>query len=328
MKKFTKVLKSILTVIAIILLGVIGYLRLPVLSYYLASDARFTIPDIHKGFIPQGIALDPDTNLFYITGYTKDHSASPIYIVDPTRETPDKKILMANSDGSAFTGHAGGLSVLDGKVYVAGGNDACVYAFDLNELNQASSGSSVASCGTVNLKTDDDDIQVSFTTVHDGSLYVGEFYREENYPTNPLHHVKSSFGTNHSLLVKLELDGDEATPVMAYSIRDLIQGACFDNGNLILSASYSVPFSHFYVYDESKADSSQTLTVLGKEIPLVILDGASQTHDLKLAPMSEEIEMYNGQLYTMCESASNKYIFGKLSGAVKVYATDMQKFMN
>lgn len=212
MKKLTKVLKSIIIVIVIILLGAIGYLRLPVLSYYMASDSTFTIPDI----------------------------------------------------------------------------------------------------------------QVSFTTVHDGSLYVGEFYREENYPTNPLHHVESSSGTNHSLLVKLDLNGDEASPVMAYSIRDLIQGACQDNGNLILSASYSVPFSHFYVYDEGKADAGQTLTVLGKEIPLTVLDDKSLTADLKLAPMSEEIEMYNGQLYTMCASASNKYIFGKLSGASKVYATDMQ----
>lgn len=327
MKKTAKIVTIIMAVIALILIGAIGYLRLPVLPYYLASDATFKIPDINNGFIPQGISLDSETNLFLITGYTKDHSASPIYVVDPSSQKSYNKVLMANPDGSAFDGHAGGLSVLNGKVYVAGGDKACVYAFDLDEIYNAPFESTVSYSDIIDLSTDDDDIRVSFTTVHDDSLYVGEFYREENYPTNALHHMKTSSGTNHSLLVKLDIDGNTATPVMAYSIRDLIQGALFDNDRIVLSESYGVPFSHFYVYSNDEDVSEQTLSVLGVQVPLVILDDSSLSAKIKLAPMSEEIEMYNGKLYTMCESASDKYIFGKLSGASKVYATDMNKLI-
>ena len=42
--------------------------------------------------------------------------------------------------------------------------------------------------------------------------------------------------------------------------------------------------------------------------------------------MAEEIAAVDGKLYTMCESATNKYIFGKFTSAKYCYATDLSKY--
>ena len=65
------------------------------------------------------------------------------------------------------------------------------------------------------------------------------------------------------------------------------------------------------------------VTVSGISIPLYELDSASLIKDYKFAPMSEEIVFVDGKLYTMCESASDKYIFGNLTNAKWCYYTDL-----
>ena len=51
-----------------------------------------------------------------------------------------------------------------------------------------------------------------------------------------------------------------------------------------------------------------------------VLDNASLIESIKIAPMSEEISITNGKCYIMCESASNKYKFGKLTGGKWCYS--------
>ena len=62
-------------------------------------------------------------------------------------------------------------------------------------------------------------------------------------------------------------------------------------------------------------------------VPRYVLDSSTQKGDIKLAPMSEEIVIVDGKLYTMCESATNKYIFGKFTSAKYCYATDISKYV-
>ena len=53
--------------------------------------------------------------------------------------------------------------------------------------------------------------------------------------------------------------------------------------------------------------------------------GSRLEKDYKIAPMSEEIVLVGGKTYVMCESASDKSIFGKLTSANFCYATDLEK---
>ena len=84
-------------------------------------------------------------------------------------------------------------------------------------------------------------------------------------------------------------------------------------------------FSHLYEYDLSKSATGGKVTLMGAELPLYSLDNGSLTADYKIAPMSEEIVLVDGKTYVMCESASDKYKFGKFTGAKWCYATDLTK---
>lgn len=93
-----------------------------------------------------------------------------------------------------------------------------------------------------------------------------------------------------------------------------------------MSSSWGTAQSHIYQYDESLLQLQGNILLLGTELPLYALDRAALRRDGVIAPMSEEIAIVDGKLYTMCESASNKYIFGKFTSAKWCYATDVETF--
>ena len=119
------------------------------------------------------------------------------------------------------------------------------------------------------------------------------------------------------------LFGLDPVPVKAYSLPDLVQGMCFAGGKVYLSTSYAVAFSHIFVYDDAKAEAQGEIDGEKGKLPLYALDSAALVDDLKFPPMAEEIEILDGRIYTMCESASSKYIFGKLTGGKWCYATKL-----
>lgn len=100
---------------------------------------------------------------------------------------------------------------------------------------------------------------------------------------------------------------------------------CLDGtGNMNLSNSYGPAFFHISRYTGTKEEGS--VTGLGQTVPRYVLDSSTQTAEFKLAPMAEEILVVDGKLYTMCEAATDKYIFGKFTSAKYRYATDISKY--
>lgn len=325
-KKLGFILIGICSFIALVLIIFVCCIKIPVSDYYEMSKRDFKIPEIGKGFIPQGISYDETSGDFYLTGYENNGSASPIYIVDRENKKLERKILMTNPNGSPSSIHAGGLSYYNGMLYVAGAEASCLYVYNPADIRNASNGDNVSYTSAVDLSMGGDNISVAFTTVHDGLLYVGEFYRNPNYLTNELHHVDTKDGKQRALLVGLNINGDQATPVVAYSLPDQVQGMCFDDKYIYVSTSYGLAFSKIYTYDQSLLKQDGTISVLSTEVPLYKLDSDSLYMEHKTAPMSEEIEIVGNKLYILTESASNKYIFGKLTGANKIYTTDLEKF--
>ena len=326
-KKIRNILIGLLVVVALFLIGVVCYFKLPVAAYYKASDKAFKIPEISKGFIPQGLAFDSASGDFYITGYMKDHSASPIYIVDKDTGKIRKQVRLANPDGTEMNGHCGGLSVYNGKVYVAGSSDACLYVFDPATIRANDADKLLSYDYTIDFDPENTNMGIAFTTVYDGQLIIGEFYRPKVYPTDESHWITTSTGsTNRALAISVILDGNTPIPTAVYSLPDQVQGMYFDDNNIYASTSYGVAFSHILNYDKSKLTQTGTYNILGVDAPLYILDESCLISDTKIAPMSEEIEILNNKMYIMCESASDKYIFGKLTGARKCYSTDISLF--
>lgn len=319
--------------VALVLLGARLYFRMPVRDYYKASERGFLIPDCGRGFVAQGITYDEQSGRFLVNGYQKEHGASPVYIIAPEARKPDKTIRMALPDGSDYTGHAGGIAVYGDYVYVADGGKHRLLVFSRQSIYDAADGDSVAAMGTFDTTVSDTDyIGPAFVTVDGDRLVTGEFYRNPNYQTPESHKFTTLAGDyQQALAVEYELDGQAQygivpTPVKAYTLPDLAQGMCFDGGKIYVSASWGTALSHIYQYDESRLQLQGNIALLGMELPLYALDSTALLVDGVIAPMSEEIVIVDGKLYTMCESASNKYIFGKFTSAKWCYATDVEAF--
>ena len=326
----------LVALVALAVLGVIGYFRLSVAQYYAASEKTFVIPDIKNDYVPQGMHYCPEDEVFLLSGYSASGQPSPLYVIDATGKKvgkdmhPLQKVTLQNADGTPFLGHGGGIARYGDYVYVTG-DDARLYIFSYAEIMAAKHSGSVRAKGEFSLQAGDDYVIPAFVTVHDGMLTVGEFYREEVYPTPESHHMTTKAGDVHyAIAVTFALSeqaeyGIDPTPLAAYSLPAQVQGMTYDGESIYLSTSWGLSFSHILEYDAKALAHQGEMTVLGKTVPLYAMDSASLVKDHKIAPMSEEMAVLDGKLYVLSESASDKYIFGRLIGGKWCYATDMEK---
>lgn len=336
-KSAAKIIGIVLCVlIGLVLLAVLAaraYFRLSVREYYAASQKVFVIPEIHDGLIVQGFDYDESDGVYLITGYYTDGSASPVCLVSAETGAHEKTVRLTRPDGAAYTGHAGGLALHGNRLYIAGGEEACLFVYDYSAVRSAENGASVPCLGIYELPARGEDrLGVAFVTEGEDGLIAGEFYRAANYPTPASHHLTTPAGDENPALAVV-LVYDDAAPLglsrkilRAYSMPGLVQGLASQDGKVYLSTSYGPAFSYIFTYDLAKAAPMEGVTVLGQSVPLYALDSASRIHEAKCPPMSEEILLRDGKLYIMNESASNKYIFGKFTSARWCYATDLSYF--
>lgn len=324
MKKGIKILLiviiSLAALVALIIGGYNAYLRIAFRDFYSAAEAHGNVPGIADGFIHQGISYLPDSGEFIACGYMKDGSASRIYIFN---ESGERYVTLNGEDGKPTDTHTGGLSYWAGFVFLTDGDRILVYDLSSIQSKSKESGSvTPVAAFDVNLKA-------SFCYVEGNDLYVGEFYREQNYKTDSSHHLTTPSGDkHHALMVTFDLESmivdgfTEIVPKAAYSIPDLAQGVCItDSGRICISTSYAVAPSHILVYSAVTEDEQKdTFEFAGKLLPLTYLDSKRLESDIKFFPMSEELVNLDGRVYIMNESASAKYIFGKLIGGNKLYS--------
>ena len=288
------------------------------------SKKGFVIPYSNKGYIAQGISYDEGSGNFYLTGYMKDGSASPIFVVNKETRKFVNAVRMTNPDGSAFTGHAGGLSVADGKIYIAGSGDCCFYVFDKAAVDNAKRDSNLSYTDVIDVQGAGDKIKVSFSTYHNGLLYAGEFHREPNYKLLDSHQVMTEDGLQYAITAGFSISDGKAIPQVAFSLPDFVQGMCFSDDSIYLTTSWGLGKSYVYKYSYGKLEQSGTKEICGKEVPLYILTLSNTTASFVLPPMAEEIEFVDGRFYITNESASNKYVFGKFTGGRWCRAYDLQ----
>lgn len=337
MKKGVRILliavAALAALVVLVLLGFRLVMRIPVSSYYRASEKAFVIPGLDENFVPQGFHYDEENGYFLVSGYSaKDDTPSPIYVLNAENGEIISHALLHKENGDAFTGHSGGIARNGDYIYIAGGSGRCLYVFSYAEILAAGEGGVVNRLGKFSLKYSDEDYQgTSYVTVAGDRLIVGEYRTETDYSYPDSHKVTTSAGDEHGgLAMEFMLDpegpyGISAQPSRVYSIRDYVQGIWMENGKIYLSTSHGLTHSLIYVYDESKLVEEGTINIIGRTLPLYSLDRVSLEATYKIAPMSEELFMKDGKLYIMCESACSKYIFGKFIGGKWCYATDLSK---
>ena len=278
-------------------------------EYYSIKENVIKNPGLNDGFVCQGLCVtDSGKEVFFVSGYMKDKSASRIYATEPNGTW----YVSLYKDGKPFTGHAGGISLLDGNLYVASGSR--VYTIPTSTVLQAKSGDIIDIGGGDAVNN-----AASFIYSDGMYLYVGEFHDGGAYVIEG-HENETAEGTHYAICSVYE-PGKFDTPVCVYSIRNKVQGICFgSDGAVVMSTSYGLADSVYYVYDRAEATDS------GKEFdgaPLYYLDKLKR--EVKGPAMAEGLDEYKGKVITLTESASNKYIYGKLFFADQIVALDFSK---
>ena len=303
------VLSSIVSLVILVLV-VLNIAKFAIYGeYYSIEETVCANPGLYDGFVCQGIAASEENNVILISGYMQGDAASRIYVTNAANISYYVQLKQGNEN---FTGHVGGIATTGNTVYIADGDR--IHTLPLNLVLSAKNGDFVdVGDGTVVAN------KASFVYTDDNYLYVGEFHDGGAYVVEG-HEVETAEGTHYAYCTKYALN-DLKTPLKVYSIRNKVQGICFTpDGQVIMSTSYGLTDTVYYVYNESEAVATE-LTHEGA--PIVCLDKLQR--EVKGPAMGEDLDYYNGKVITMTESASNKYIFGKLFFAYDIVALDFKK---
>ena len=313
MKKALKITGKILVrfvavVLALVLLaiGVLNVAKFGIYSeFYSYRDVVCKNPGLNDGFVHQGICVDDASGKIVLSGYMADHTASRLYVTDTDNRA---YYVSIHKDNEAYTGHFGGVAIAGDTVYIA--SDDAMHLLSREELLNAKSGDVLNVQQTIPTNN-----QASYIYVDDKYLYIGEFHDGNQYVTE--HPYETPDGLYHAIISRYTLD-DLTKPDRVYSVRDKVQGILFANGKIVLSTSFGLADSVYYIYDEAACIASEHT-----------LDGAPvyYVNNLKKEftgpAMAEGLDLYNGKVITMTESASNKYIFGKFFAANKIITLDI-----
>ena len=263
-------------------------------------------PGLGDGFVCQGICYVDEYEKILVSGYMKDGSASRVYVTD---RDDDSFYVTLTKDGEPFDGHVGGIAGNGNVVYIA--DDERLYALSVKEILNAEEGDAVEISDHAKVNN-----SASFCFADDEYVYVGEFHDGGKYVTD--HPYDTDDGTYYAIMSRYK-HSDLTKPDRVYSIRNKVQGMCMtDDGRIVLSTSYGLSDSVYYVYDESEAvDSGLTLD----GAPVYYLTECERS--FKGPAMAEGLDFTDGKVITLTESASDKYIFGKFFFANKIVGLDI-----
>ena len=296
----------ILLALVLLILGGLNLAKFGIYSdYYSYRDVVCKNPGLNDGFVHQGICVDDESGRIVISGYMADHTASRLYVTDVD---DNSYYVSINKDNEAFTGHFGGVAISGDTVYIA--TDDAMHLVSREELLNAENGD------TLNVqKSIPTNNQASYIYTDDNYLYIGEFHDGNQYVTE--HPYDTPDGLYHAIITRYKLE-DLTKPDKIYSVRNKVQGVLFAEGKIVLSTSYGLADSVYYIYNEADCVKSEHT-----------LDGAPVYYVNNLEKeftgpaMAEGLDLYNGKAITMSESASDKYIFGKFFFANKIITLDV-----
>ena len=348
-KVITKIVKALIIVlgvfiilISIVFIGAQFYFGVPVIDYYKASDREMKIPGLSDNLIPQGFDYIESEGIYLVGGYQKDGSPSRVYRVEKESGKSTGYVVLGDSEGNGVSPHAGGLAVHGDYLFVAGDEDASLYIYNLSDVLSSGSGTVIRLVDEFKTTYRLDKINVAFLCFTEDRLIVGEFYRVPNYVTAESHWITTPSGDeNHALAYCYPLSDDEdsvcgvgTTPSEMYSLPGLVQGMAIHDGKIWISQSYGTAKSTICCYDISGAEPVRVIGFIysgraeaNEFIPVYALDSSTLVSSFEAPPMAEEIIFVDDKILIMCESASNKYFFGNLTGGRWCYATDVKELV-
>ena len=307
MKLLLRILSSLLIgilAIAVLTVGGLNVAKFFIYSeYYGMEDEICKNPGLSDGFVCQGICVSEENEVILVSGYMTGDENSRIYVTDLNSNS---YYVNLTCDGEPYTGHAGGIATTGDTVYIS--NASKLFIAQLSDILAANDGDTVDIGTGVKVGC-----AASFVFANEEFVYVGEY--NDPAGTQKEHVYETPAGLNHAIVERYTHDNLD-TPDKIYSIGNYAQGVCFTpNGDIIFSTSHGLTSSLYYVYREAEAyDSGEVLD----GAPVYFLGDCART--VTGPAMGEDLDWYDGRVITLSESASNKYIFGKLFFANDIVA--------
>lgn len=325
-----KVVKTILKVLLCLVLlagltvgGLNIYLRTASAGFYKGSEKEFQIPGLSEGFVPKGITYDENSGYYLVSGSMSDNSASRIYTIDPA--TSDfTYVELKTAAGEADTPNAAGIAVHGRYVFLSTGTEL-VNVYRLAEVTDSdlSSAAPFATFAAAN--------RPESLFIYNDYIFMGEYYNKEGYDTPGSHKFESDNGEQLNAvmlmyditeLVQTLSESEQAVlqPEAAYAVQDYCKGMCvLKSGQLCLSFSKGMKSSALRIYDDpmkTNLTSDNTYpAVNGEKVPLYYLDNDSMLKEITVPPMAEELVTQGDKMLVLTSAASNKSMFGKITGA-------------
>ena len=310
-KKKHHILRNILivflSIIALFAIGIGAYNGIKHIrfkGYYEIATRRRDNPGLNDGYVTQGLCYLEDEDRYLTSGYRKDKkSPSRVYSVDKDNKQHYAELYFIK-DGAEkkFTYHCGGVASEGDYVYVASASK--IFSFKKSDILNSNKAVAVKSFSV--------NCAASFVFTDGQYLYTGEFNDGNAYKTNNTF-TNTDGETTKAIISKYNLsdvnEKEKGIPVLEYAIRNSVQGRCVTaSGKIVLDTSWGRNPSHFYVYDgfQDKIDTKD------KDVPVIYLDSRYLKQDIVGPSRAEDLDYHNGKVLVASESASNKYIYGKL----------------
>lgn len=349
------VLIALAVILGILLVAVLGfklYDYIGATEFYNNSEVVFATPGVvDSNFVPQGMTYDEKTDRYFFTGYMGkpiigelgDDIASRVYVRNSDGSVTFTRLL--NADGTPYTDHTGGVEFFGDYVYVTGEDSHGLDVFSAKDIIEGKSETKML--GTV--KTYNSPAH-TYTFDYNGERYIlaGSYHKDETVYLTPDHEkfTTPAGDKNTSVMTVFKLDanaefGINPTPVALISAREMIQGICITpDGQMVISSSWGLATSNLFFYDLSKVQSKVldkyegTVTYGDLEdesanryeeafsfenVPVYFVDSSCLVNTVVAPPMSEELVCKDGLIVVFCESACNKYMFGKISTGYSTY---------
>ena len=285
-------------------------------AFYAAGEVSHLVPGLKQDFVPQGVSYLPGQNWFIIAGYSgTDGVNSVIFAVDGATGEMVKQTRLQNVDGSAYTGHAGGIAVTEKNLFIS--NNEHLYRISLEKYLALPESADCAFDEAIPVPS-----RSSYCGYAEGVLWVGEF-QYTGYLTDPSHKFKTEDGRHKAWLIGYKLDqtqenelapaaltGEKATPDYIITTTERIQGMMIKDGQFYLCQSYGrrAPSTLLRYSNVLATEPRAHVELNGAQIPLWSLTSTEATGEMIAPPTTECLVTVDGGLYVLFESAAEKYM--------------------
>lgn len=273
------------------------------------------IPELDNGYVPQGFCFIESENTFAVSFYSNEDDNSILSLVDAESDKRLKTVKLCYDDGSPCKAHVGGVADIGDSLLISSGKS--VRRLKISDVKAAEDYGYVQFCGT--LKTD---MQASYVASYENYLFVGQFYSftlDGSYDTPEEQRVYTPSGKrNYAMCEKFDLsdmdkvfsDGS-AVPLMVISVPNSVQGVAYDGETFVTSSSYTFNNASKIRY-YNLAESEQKFCMNGSDVPLYFLEEKDAVKTVKVPPMSEGIDFYNGRVAGIFESGAQKFWYARV----------------